>query len=145
MTLILLALSATVAICIMAWYFAIYAFPLMVGLAGARLAYAADAGLFLSLLAGIATASVAVGVILALLLFTRHPAFRIIALILFAIPAAVAGYALIYGIARHAFEIPFFTHASCTIAALCTAIAAAVNVLGLATSSVDAIAGKARR
>ena len=145
MTLIFVALSATVAVCIMAWYFAIYAFLLMVGLAGAHLAYAADAGLFLSLLAGLGAAAIAVGVILALLLFTRHPAFRILALILFAAPAAVAGYALIYGITRHAFEIPFFTHALCMIAALCAAIAAAVNVLGLATSSVDTIAGKPRR
>lgn len=145
MTLIFVALSATVAVCIMAWYFAIYAFLLMVGLAGAHLAYAADAGLFLSMLAGVGAVVASVGVILALLLFTRHPAFRILTLILFAAPAAVAGYALIYGIARHAFETPFFTHALCTIAALCTAIAAGVNVMGLATSSLDAIAGKSQR
>lgn len=46
MSLILLAISLTITLCIIAYNFAIYALPFMVGLSAAQYAWGAGAGLF---------------------------------------------------------------------------------------------------
>jgi hypothetical protein len=47
---------------------------------------------------------VAMSVVIAVLAFASNPFVRLVALGLFAIPATIAGYALIYGIAKNAID-----------------------------------------
>ena len=101
MTLVLLAISGTIVLCVLAWNFAIYALPLMVGLTAFQWAYAAEAGLLLSGLAALAGALLSIGAVIAVLGFTRNPFLRLAALGVFAVPAAIAGYALVFGVTKN--------------------------------------------
>lgn len=104
MTLILLAVSLSIMACVLAYNFAIYALPFMVGLSAFRYVYASEAGFFMSGLAAITAALLSVGLVIAVLGFARNPALRLIALTIFAVPAAIAGYALVYGITKNAMD-----------------------------------------
>ena len=56
MTLILLAVSLSIALCVIAFNFAIYAPPFMVGLAAFRYVYATDASVAMSFIAALGAA-----------------------------------------------------------------------------------------
>ena len=56
MTLILLAISLSIALCVIAYNFAISALPFMVGLTAFQYVYGTDAGFFMSGLAAIGAA-----------------------------------------------------------------------------------------
>lgn len=60
MTLILFAVSLSIALCVIAWHFAIYALPFMLGLAAFRYAHAADAGVAMSIAAALGAAGFSV-------------------------------------------------------------------------------------
>ena len=104
MTLILLAISLTITLCVIAYNFAIYALPFMVGLSAFQYVHASDAGFFMSGLAAIGAALLSVAFVIAVLGFARNPVLRLVALAIFAVPAAVAGYALVYGVTKSAVD-----------------------------------------
>ena len=104
MTLILLAVSLSIALCVIAFNFAVYALPFMVGLTAFQFAWSTEAGFFMSVLAALASAILSVGFVIAVLGFARNPYFRLFALALFAVPATIAGYALVYGITKNAID-----------------------------------------
>ena len=140
MLLILLALIVTVAVCVLAWKIAIFTFPVMVWVGSTRLLYYAfDVGLPLSIFVGFIAALASLGLVFALVGYARHPALRFLGLALFAIPAGYGGFGLVYGIARNAFEISFFTYLLCSIAAVCTAVASIGNLTALAGTFADAL------
>lgn len=85
---------------LLAWTLAIYALPFMAGVEAARWAYGSGSGWIGATLVGM-TASAATYALPILLLGTLRPlALRIAVALIFAAPAAVAGYALVHGIAR---------------------------------------------
>jgi hypothetical protein len=102
MTLILLALSLSVALCVIAFNFAIYALPCMVGLAAFRYVHAMDAGFTMSAIAALGAAFLSVALTVAVLAIARHSVLRFAVLTIFAAPAFVAGWALVHGIAGSA-------------------------------------------
>lgn len=104
MFLILLAISLTIAVCVIAFNFAVYALPFMVGLTAFQYVFASDAGFWMSAFAALGAAILSVGFVIAVLGFAKNPYFRLVALALFAIPATVAGYALVYGITKNAID-----------------------------------------
>ncbi|RJL07326.1 hypothetical protein D3P06_00880 [Paracoccus aestuarii] len=104
MFLILLAISLAFAACVIAFNFAIYALPFMVGLTAFQYVWASEAGFFMSALAALGAAILSVGFVIAVLGFAKNPYFRLFALALFAIPATIAGYALVYGITKNAID-----------------------------------------
>ncbi len=104
MTLILLAISLSIALCVIAYNFAIYALPFMIGLTAFQYTYGTDAGFLMSGFAAIGAALLSVGLVIAVLGFAKNPALRLIALAIFAVPAAIAGYALVYGVTKNAIE-----------------------------------------
>ena len=104
MFLILLAISLAFAACVIAFNFAVYALPFMVGLTAFQFAWSTEAGFFMSVLAALASAILSVGFVIAVLGFARNPYFRLFALALFAVPAIIAGYALVYGITKNAID-----------------------------------------
>ena len=66
MTLILLAISLTITLCVIAWHLAIYALPVMTGITAFQYIYATGSGFWLSALAAIGAA---IGSIIVLVLY----------------------------------------------------------------------------
>lgn len=133
MTLILLAISLSIALCVLAFNFAIYALPFMVGLTAFQYVYGTDAGFLMSGLAAIAAALLSVGLVIAILGFAKNPALRLIALGAFAIPAFIAGYALFYGVAKNAIDPGIVLTMLCGTSGLIVGVAAMVNLNALGT------------
>jgi hypothetical protein len=94
MSLVLLAISLSIALGVLAFRFAVFALPVMAGIAAFLQVHGGGAGFGLSFLAGLAGAALSVALVIAILGFARNPFLRLGALGLFAVPAAVAGYAL---------------------------------------------------
>lgn len=134
MTLILLAISLTIALCVIAYNFAIYALPFMVGLTAFQHVYAADAGFLMSDLAAIGAALLSVALVIAVLGFARNTALRLIALAVFAIPAAIAGYALVYGVTKNATDSAILLNLLGGMGGFIIGAAAMVNLNALGTS-----------
>ena len=101
MTLILLAISLTITLCVIAYNFAIYALPFMVGLTAFHYVYGMEAGFLMSGFAAIGTAVLSVALVIAVVGFAKNPALRLTALAIFAIPATIAGYALVHGVTKN--------------------------------------------
>ncbi|MEW4460004.1 hypothetical protein AB1K42_18090 [Roseibium algicola] len=131
MTLILLAISLSVALCVLAFNFAIYALPVMTGIAVFQHVHAAGAGFGLSALAALGGAAVSVGLVIAVLGFGRNPLLRLVALTMFAAPAAIAGYALTHGLAKHALDSAIALNFLCGTCGLIVAVAAMINLSAL--------------
>ncbi|MBN9673734.1 hypothetical protein [Roseibium aggregatum] len=131
MTLILLAISLSVALCVLAFNFAIYALPVMVGIAAFQHVHSTGAGFSLSALAALGSAALSVGLVIAVLGFARHPFLRLAALAMFAAPAAVAGYALAHGLMKYALDSAIVLNLLCGICGLIVAVAAMINLSAL--------------
>jgi len=134
MTLILLAISLTIMLCIIAYNFAIYALPFMVGLTAFQYVYAADAGFLMSALAAIGSALASIALVIAVLGFAKNPALRVVALATFAIPAAIAGYALVHGVAKNMIDPGFALNLLCGAGGLFIGIAAMLNLNALGSA-----------
>jgi hypothetical protein len=128
MTLILLAVSLSIALCVIAFNFAIYALPFMVGLAAFRYVYATDASVAMSLVAALGAAGLSVVVAAAVLAFVRAPLLRLPVLVLFAAPAALAGYAVVHGVAHNVIESTVALNLLCGTGGLFVGIAALLNI-----------------
>ncbi|HGM8642144.1 TPA: hypothetical protein ACKQPY_002250 [Pseudomonas aeruginosa] len=89
-------------LCVLAYNLAVYALPFFVGLAAAQFAYETGSGLIGAGLVGLLSAGAAFGILAGLFETIRSPVIRLIVALIFAAPAAVAGYALIYGITKEA-------------------------------------------
>lgn len=89
-------------LCVLAYMLAIYALPFLLGLTATKFAYQTGSGLIGAGLVGLFSAGVAFGILAVLFETIRSPILRLIAALIFAAPAAVAGYALVYGITKEA-------------------------------------------
>ncbi|NSY41880.1 hypothetical protein [Agrobacterium tumefaciens] len=87
-------------ICVLAYMLAIYALPLMVAVAVARFAYATGAGLIGAGIVGLFAGAAFFGVMACLFVTLRSPFLRFGVAVIFSTPAAIAGYALVYGLSR---------------------------------------------
>lgn len=137
MTLVLLAISGTILLCILAWNFAIYALPFMVGLTAFQWAYGAEAGLLLSGLAALAGALLSIGAVIAVLGFARNPFLRLAALGVFAVPAAIAGYALIFGVTKNLVDSSLLLNVLGGFGGLVVGIAAMVNLNAIGEAALS--------
>lgn len=131
MTLILLAISLTIVICVIAYNLAIYALPVLVAISAAQYAWGAGAGVLLSGIAAAAAALHSIALVIAVVGFARNPVLRLVALALFAVPAATAGYALVHGITRNMLDPGFGLMLLCGGGGLFIGIAAMVNLNAL--------------
>ena len=104
MTLILLAISLTITACVIAYNLAIYALPVMSAITAAQYAWGAGAGVLMSGFAALGAALLSIVLVIAVLGFAKNPVLRLIALALFAVPAVIAGYALVYGVTKNAID-----------------------------------------
>ncbi len=133
MTLILLAVFLTITFCIIAYKLAIYALPFWVGLTAGQYMWATDAGVVMSGLAAIVAALLTIGLVIAVLGYAKNPILRLIALAIFAVPAMIAGYAVVHGTAKHAIDSTIALNLLCGAGGLIIGIAAIVNLNALGT------------
>ena len=134
MTLILLAISLTLTACVIAWNLAIYALPVMVAITAAQYAWGAGAGVVMSGLMAIGAAVLSIALVIVTLGFAKNPALRLIALALFAVPAVIAGYALVYGITKNAIDSGLVLNLFGGMGGLVIGISAIVNLNALGES-----------
>ena len=92
-------------LCVVAYTLATYALPLMLGFVVARFAYHTGSGLIGASFIGVVAAAAAFAVFSALFATLRSPILRLIVALVFAAPAAIAGYALVHGVTYEA--IPY--------------------------------------
>ena len=97
-----MSVALTALLCVLAYTLAVYALPFMLGLTAAQFAYQTGSGLIGAGLVGLFSAGIAFGILAGLFETIRSPVIRLIVALIFAAPAAVAGYALVYGITRDA-------------------------------------------
>ncbi|PRD43048.1 hypothetical protein C5748_12615 [Phyllobacterium phragmitis] len=135
MTLILLAISFTIALTITAFRFSMYALPCMVGRAAFRYVHAMDAGFLMSGFAALGAAFLSIALVVALLTIAGNSRLRIVILVIFAAPAAVAGYALVYGVAHNAVDSVIALRTLCGAGGLFVGIAAMLNVNAFAAGT----------
>ncbi|WP_375567565.1 hypothetical protein [Oceaniradius stylonematis] len=131
MTLILLAISLTIAACVIAYNLAIYALPVMAAITAAQYAWGEGAGVLMSGFAAIGTALLSIVLVIVVLGFAKNPVLRFIALALFAVPAVIAGYALVYGITKNVIDSGIALNLLGGIGGLAIGVAAIINLNAL--------------
>lgn len=130
MTLILLAIMLTAVACVIGWYLAIYALPVMVFVETFSFVQATEAGFLLSALVAATVALLSVGLVLAVLFKVRNPLLCLLARAVFVIPAMIAGYAVVHGVTHEAIESAIALKLLCGTVGLITGIAALINLNG---------------
>lgn len=134
MTLILLAISLTITASVIAYNLAIYALPVMAAITAAQYAWGAGAGVLMSGFAAAGAALLSIALVFVVLGFARNPVLRFIALALFAVPAVIAGYALVYGITKNAIDSSLALNLLGAIGGFVIGISAIVNLNALGES-----------
>ncbi|OOO17799.1 hypothetical protein EFR00_28720 [Rhizobium sophoriradicis] len=94
---ILLAVTLSVAMCVLAFALATHALPFMLGLAAFRLAHACGAGVIVAGIVAIVAATLSFALFVYLWEVLRNQTARLVVAVVYAVPAAVAGYALMHG------------------------------------------------
>lgn len=130
MTLILLAILLAAAVCVIAWYLAIWALPVMVFVETFSFIHATETGFLLSALAAATAALLSVALVLAVLFKAKNPLLCLTARAVFVIPAIIAGYAIVHGVTHDAIESAVALKLLCGTAGLVTGIAALMNLNG---------------
>ena len=89
-------------LCVLAYRLAVYALPVMLGFEITHIAYQTGAGMIGASIIGFIAGAMAYGLLSVLFVSLRSPATRITVGLIFALPAAGAGYALVSGISANA-------------------------------------------
>lgn len=131
MSLILLAISLIIMLCVLAFNFAIYALPVMAGIVAFQQFHASGAGIGFSVIGGLCSAVFSLTLVIVILCFAKSPFLRLTALGIFAVPAAIAGYALGHGLAKNAMDSVIVLDLLCGTSGLIVAIAAMINLHAL--------------
>ncbi|WP_298817612.1 hypothetical protein [uncultured Roseibium sp.] len=131
MTLILLAISLSIMLCVLAFKFAIYALPVMAGIVAFQQFHASGADFVFSVFCALCSAVFSLTLVIAVLGFVKSPFLRLTALAIFTVPAAIAGYALVHGLAKNAVESAIVLNLLCDAGGLIVAIAAMTNLHAL--------------
>ena len=131
MTLILLAISLTIMLCVVAFKFAIYALPVMAGIVAFQQFHASGTGFGLSAIGALCSAVLSLILVIVVLGIVKRPIVRLIALGTFAVPAAIAGYALAHGLAKSAVDSAIVLNLLCGTSGLIMGIAAMINLHAL--------------
>ena len=111
----LMSVALIAVLCVAAYKLAIYALPFMLGLTAVQFAYQTGSGLIGAGLVGLVVAGVAFGVLALLFETLRTPILRLIVALIFAAPAAIAGYALVYGITKEAVPSEIWRQVFCLV------------------------------
>lgn len=111
----LMSVALIAGLCVLAYTLAVYALPFMLGVEAARFAYATGSGLIGAGLVGLVAGAVAYGLLVFAFTSLRSPVLRLIVALVFAAPAAVAGYALVHGVTGEAVPSEVWRQIFCII------------------------------
>tara|TARA_R110002051_G_scaffold2924_11_gene15444 strand:+ start:18174 stop:18590 length:417 start_codon:yes stop_codon:yes gene_type:complete len=111
----LMSVALIAGLCVLAYTLAVYALPFMLGVEAARFAYATGSGLIGAGLVGLVAGAAAYGLLVFVFASLRSPILRLIVALIFATPAAMAGYALVYGVTREAVSSEVWRQIFCII------------------------------
>ena len=131
----LMSVALIAGLCVLAYTLAVYALPFVFGVEAARLAYATGSGLIGAGLVGLVAGAAAYGLLVFAFASLRSPVLRLIVALVFAAPAAVAGYALVHGVTREAVPSEVWRQIFCVIGGGFVGVSA---LLRLATPVPDA-------
>jgi len=117
-------------ICVLAYTLAVYALPLMAAVAVARFAYATGAGLIGAGIIGLFAGAAFFGVMACLFATLRSPFRRFAVAMIFATPAAIAGYALVYGLSREVVPSEIWRQVFSIAGGACVGLSALARLAG---------------
>lgn len=103
------------AMCALAYTLATYALPFLFAVTVTRLAFATGAGFVGAGIVGLFAGVAAYGLLAYLVATLRSPGLRLVIALIFAIPAAIAGYALVHGITREAIPSEIWRQIFCVV------------------------------
>ncbi|KAA3503748.1 hypothetical protein [Agrobacterium vitis] len=101
------------AMCALAYTLATYALPFLFAVTVTRLAFATGAGFVGAGIVGLFAGVAAYGLLAYLVATLRSPGLSLVIALIFAIPAAIAGYALVHGITREAIPSEIWRQTFC--------------------------------
>jgi len=114
-TVMLMRVVLIAGLCVLAYTLAVYALPFMLGLTAAQFAYHTGSGLIGAGLVGLVAGGVAFGILALLFDTLRTPILRLIVALIFAAPAAVAGYALVHGVTKESVPSEIWRQIFCIV------------------------------
>ncbi len=124
-------------LCVVAYILATYALPLMLGFAAARLAYHTGSCLIGASFIGLLAAAAAFAVFSLLFATLRSPILRLIVALVFAAPAAIAGYALVHGVTYEAIPSAICRQTFCIIGGALVGVSALKRLAGSKTAAAS--------
>ncbi|MBN8933525.1 MAG: hypothetical protein J0G97_17235 [Rhizobium pusense] len=122
--LLLLCVALIGAMCAFAYTLATYALLFLVAVETARFACTTGAGLIGAGVIGLFTGILFFGLMACLFATLRSPVLRLAVALIFAVPPAIAGYALVRGIAREAVPSDVWRHIFSIAGGACTGLLA---------------------
>ncbi|WP_425524258.1 hypothetical protein [Rhizobium lemnae] len=131
----LMAVALVAGLCVLAYTLAVYALPFMLGVEVAKWAYASGSGLIGAGLVGLVAGAAAYGLLIVLFMVVRPPILRLAVALVFAVPAAVAGFALVHGITREAVPSEIWRVLFCLIGGGITGMSALMRLAGSTAST----------
>lgn len=132
--LLLIAAAFIGAACVAAYALATYALPVMIAMRAACFAYASGAGLIGAGLVGFLTGVMSFGLLACLFVTLRSPILRLAVALVFAIPAAIAGYALVHGVTHEAVPTEFWRQVFCIAGGASTGLSALARLTSYPSS-----------
>ena len=126
----LMSVALVVILCVVAYTLATYALPLMLGLSAARFAHHTGSGLIGASFIGVVAAAAAFAVFSLLSATLRSPILRLIVALVFAAPAAIAGYALVHGVIHEAIPSAIWRQIFCFIGGALVGVSALMRLAG---------------
>jgi hypothetical protein len=102
----------------------------MLGFAAARFAYHTGSGLIGASFIGVVAAATAFAVFSVLFATLRSPILRLIVALIFAAPAALAGYALVHGVTYEAIPSAIWRQIFCFIGGALVGVSALMRLAG---------------
>ena len=128
----LMSVALIAGLCVLAYTLAVYALPFMLAVEAARFAYATGSGLIGAGLVGLVAAAAAYGLLVFVFASLRSPVLRLIVALIFAAPAAVAGYALVHGVTVDAAPSDIWRQIFCVIGGGFVGVSALMRLAGSA-------------
>jgi hypothetical protein len=128
--LMLMAVALIPGLSVLAYTLAVYALPFMLGVEVAEWAYASGSGLIGAGLVGLLAGAAVYGLLVVLFIVVRSPILRLAVALIFAAPAAVAGFALLHGIIREALPSEVYQTIFCLIGGGITSLSALMRLVG---------------
>lgn len=121
-------------LCVLAYTLATYALPFMLAVAAAQFAYDTGAGFIGAGLVALVAGAASFGILALLFATARNPTLRIAIAVVFALAAAVAGYALVHGVAGEIVPSPIWRQIFSVVGAIVTGLSALARLAASASA-----------